>query len=206
MQTANGRDTANLRWQNKGRSGLQVQVDADALSCCIDTSATNASNLVLCIYADLVQCPPTLPAPMKTLLVYLHPVLQVLVLLVAFATLRLGLALKKNRRRERLLRNRRELFQRHTQLGSIFLGSLIGGYLLGIVSMTWFRQRPPFQSAHFFFATIALLLFLGGGYTGWRLKQGTKKYADVRDIHGFLMYLGLFVALGVGVMGFILLP
>ena len=143
---------------------------------------------------------------MKTLLAYLHPVLQVLVLLMAFATLRLGLALKKNRRRERLLRNRRELFQRHTQLGSIFLGSLIGGYLLGIVSMSWFRQRPPFQSAHFFFATIVLLLFLGGGYTGWRLKQGTKKYADVRDIHGFLMYLGLFVALGTGVMGFILLP
>jgi hypothetical protein len=143
---------------------------------------------------------------MKTLLAYLHPVWQVLVLLVAFATLRLGLALKKNRRRERLLRNRRELFQRHTQLGTIFLASLIGGYLLGILSMAWFRQRAPFQSAHFFFATIALCLFLGGGYTGWRLKQGTKKYADVRDIHGFLVYLGLFVALGAGVMGFILLP
>lgn len=143
---------------------------------------------------------------MKTLLAYLHPVLQVLVLLMAFATLRLGLALKTHRRREHLLRNRRQLFQRHTQLGSIFLGCLIGGYLLGIISMPWFRQRAPFQSAHFFFATIALLLFLGGGYTGWRLKQGTKKYADVRDIHGFLVYLGLFVALGAGVMGFILLP
>lgn len=143
---------------------------------------------------------------MKTLLAYLHPVWQVLVLLMAFATLRLGLTLKKHRQRTRLLRNRRELFQRHTQLGSLFLGCLIGGYALGIISMPWFRQQAPFQSAHFFFASITLLLFLGGGYTGWRLKHGTKQYADVRDIHGFLVYLGLFVALGVGVMGFILLP
>ena len=75
-----------------------------------------------------------------------------------------------------------------------------------MVSMSWFRERLPFQSAHFYFATITLLLFLGGGFTGWRLKQGTKKYADVRDIHGFLVYLALFISLGVGVMGFILLP
>lgn len=143
---------------------------------------------------------------MKTLLVYLHPLMQVLVLLVAFATLRLGLALKKHRNRERFVKNWRELFQRHTQLGFLFLGSLISGYLLGLISMPWLRQRPPFKSAHFFFATIALLLFLGGGYTGWRLKHGTKQYADMRDIHGFLVYLALFISLGVGVMGFILLP
>ena len=41
---------------------------------------------------------------------------------------------------------------------------------------------------------------------GWRLQRGARRYADVRDVHGFLAYLGLFVALGVAVMGFILLP
>jgi hypothetical protein len=143
---------------------------------------------------------------MKTPLAYLHPILQVLVLLMAFATLRLGLALKRHRLRQRFLQNRRQIFQRHTQLGLICLGCLLGGYLLGIGSMFWLRQRLPFRSAHFFFSTIALLLFLGGGYTGWRLKYGTKKYADVRDIHSFLVYLGLFLALGAAVMGFILLP
>ena len=143
---------------------------------------------------------------MKTLLAYLHPLVQMLVLLVALATLRLGLVLKRHHSRQRLLQNRHEVFQRHTQLGLIFLGCLIGGYLFGMVSMSWFRERLPFQSAHFYFATITLLLFLGGGFTGWRLKQGTKKYADVRDIHGFLVYLALFISLGAGVMGFILLP
>lgn len=143
---------------------------------------------------------------MKDLLAYVHPVMQVFVLLMALATLRLGLALKDHRTGQRRLHNRRQLFQRHTQLGLWFVSCLGGGYVFGIVSMLLFRERPPFRSAHFFFATIALLLFLGGGYTGWRLKQGTKRYADMRDLHGFVVYLGLFISLGVAVMGFILLP
>jgi hypothetical protein len=72
--------------------------------------------------------------------------------------------------------------------------------------MPWFRERPPFRSPHFFFGTLALLLFVAGGYTGWRLKQGAERYADVRDIHGFLVYLAMFIALAVAIMGFILLP
>jgi hypothetical protein len=143
---------------------------------------------------------------MRTALAYVHPVLQVLVLVVAFATFRLGLVLKKHRSRERLLYNQHEIFLRHIQLGLTAVWGVIGGYALGLLSMLWLRQQPPFRSAHFFFASIALLLFLGVGYTGWRLKRGTQRYADVRDIHGFLVYLALFVSLGVGMMGFILLP
>lgn len=143
---------------------------------------------------------------MQDLLPYLHPVLQVLALLVAMATLRLGLVLKKDRSGRRRLRNRRTIYQRHTLLGLICIGWLTGGYGLGLLSMPLLRHRAPFRSAHFFFASIALLLLLGGAYTGWRLKQGTPKYADVRDIHGFLVYLGLFVSFGAAVMGFILLP
>ncbi len=143
---------------------------------------------------------------MKTLLAYLHPVLQVIVLLMALATLRLGLVLKKHRMHQRHLQNRREIFWRHTQLGLLFVGCLTAGYMLGLLSMPLFRDRAPFRSAHFFFATLAWLLFLGGGYAGWRLKRGTPKYADVRDLHGFLVYLALFIALGTAVMGFVLLP
>jgi hypothetical protein len=143
---------------------------------------------------------------MKALLAYVHPVIQVLVLLIALATLRLGLALKKHRTGQRRLQQRRQIFQRHVQLGLLFVSCLFGGYVLGLLSMPLFRERAPFRSAHFFFATMALLLFLGGGYAGWCLKRGTKKYADVRDIHGFLVYLGFFISLGVAVMGFILLP
>ena len=143
---------------------------------------------------------------MKDLLAYVHPVVQVLVLLMAVATLRLGLALKNHRTGQRTLAQWEGIYNRHTQLGLIFVSCLLGGYVLGILSMPWFRERPPFRSPHFFFGTLALLLFVAGGYTGWRLKQGTERYADVRDIHGFLVYLALFVALAVAVMGFILLP
>ena len=143
---------------------------------------------------------------MKDFLAYIHPVVQVLVLLIALATLRLGLALKNHRTGQRTLAQWEGIYRRHTQLGLIFVSCLIGGYLLGILSMPWFRERPPFRSPHFFFGTLALLLFIAGGYTGWRLKQGTERYADVRDIHGFLAYLALFIALAVAVMGFILLP
>ena len=143
---------------------------------------------------------------MKDLLAYIHPAVQVLVLLMAVATLRLGLALKNHRTGQRALAQWEGIYNRHTQLGLIFVSCLIGGYLLGILSMPWFRERPPFRSPHFFFGTLALLLFVAGGYMGWRLKQGTERYADVRDIHGFLVYLALFIALAVAIMGFILLP
>jgi hypothetical protein len=143
---------------------------------------------------------------MQELLAYVHPVMQVLVLLMALATLRLGLALKRHRTGQRRLQQWQAIFQRHTQLGLLFAACLAVGYVLGVFSMALLRQRPPFRSAHFFFGTIALLLFVGGSYAGWRLKQGTPQYAEVRDIHGFMVYLGLFVALGVAVMGFILLP
>ena len=143
---------------------------------------------------------------MKDLLAYMHPAIQVLVLLMALATLRLGLALKNHRTGQRALAQWEGIYNRHTQLGLIFVSCLIGGYLLGILSMPWFRERPPFRSPHFFFGTLALLLFVAGGYTGWRLKQGTERYADVRDIHGFLVYLAMFIALAVAIMGFILLP
>ena len=143
---------------------------------------------------------------MKDLLAYVHPVVQGLVLLMAVATLRLGLALKNHRTGQRPLAQWEGIYNRHTQLGLICISCLIGGYVLGMLSMPWFRERPPFRSPHFFFGTLALLLFVAGGYTGWRLKQGTERYADVRDIHGFLVYFALFVALAVAIMGFILLP
>lgn len=143
---------------------------------------------------------------MSELLAYVHPVVQVLVLLMALATLRLGLALKNHRTGQRPVLQWQGIYNRHTQLGLIVVGCLLGGYLLGLLSMPVFRQRLPFRSAHFFFGTLALLLFMGGSYAGWRLKQGTERYADLRDIHGFLVYLALFVALAVAVMGLSLLP
>src|SRR5215510_2609508 len=119
---------------------------------------------------------------MKDLLAYMHPVVQVLVLVMAVATLRLGLALKNHRTGRRALAQWEGIYNRHTQLGLLFVGCLIGGYVLGILSMPWFRERPPFRSPHFFFGTRALVLVVAGGYTGGRLKQGAERYAGVRDM------------------------
>ena len=143
---------------------------------------------------------------MNDLLAYFHPVMQVFVLVIAVAVLRLGLALKNDRLAVRRLEQRQGVMERHVQLGWIFLGCLSAGYFFGLLSMWWIREQALFRSAHFFFGTLALLLFVAGGYMGWRLRKGTSRYADVRDVHGFLAYLGLFVSLGVAVMGFILLP
>ena len=98
---------------------------------------------------------------MKTLLAYVHPIFQILALLVVFAALRLGLALKKQRTQKRYIQNQHEVFIRHTQLGLIAVLCLLGGYGLGLISMPWLRDKAPFGSAHFFFSTITLLLFLG---------------------------------------------
>lgn len=143
---------------------------------------------------------------MKEWLAYIHPVVQVLVLIMMLAALRLGLALKRHRLGQRQLMQWQGVYDRHTQLGLLCVACLTFGYVFGVVSIAWFRGQAPFRSAHFFFGTLALLVLLGGGYTGWRLQHGTTRYAEVRDIHGFLVYLGLFVALAVAVMGFILLP
>src|SRR5713101_5054102 len=102
---------------------------------------------------------------MKNLLAYVHPVVQVLVLLLAVATLRLGLALKNHRTGRRALAQWEGIYNRHTQLGLISVSCVIGGYLLGILSMPCFRERPPLRPPPFFFGTLALLLFVAGTNT-----------------------------------------
>ena len=67
--------------------------------------------------------------------------------------------------------------ERHVQLGWIFLGCLSAGYGFGLLSMWLFRGQALFRSAHFFFGTLALLLFLAGGYMGWLLRRGTSRHA-----------------------------
>src|SRR4029450_1945779 len=97
---------------------------------------------------------------MKDLLAYMHPVVQVLVLLMAVATLRLGLALKNHRTGQRTLAAWEGIYTRHPHLGPLLVSCRTGGYPRAILSMPWFRDRPPFRSPHFFFGTLALLLFV----------------------------------------------
>ena len=84
-------------------------------------------------------------AHVKQLFAYFHPVMQVLVLLMALATLRLGLALKKHRTRQRRLQEHGQIFARHVQLGLLFIGCLCGGYVLGLLSMVLLPPASPFS-------------------------------------------------------------
>ena len=59
--------------------------------------------------------------------------------------------MKKHRGRSGVFHNQHEIMTRHMQLGYITVAALAGGYLLGLISMPWLRDRPPFDSAHFFF-------------------------------------------------------
>ena len=143
---------------------------------------------------------------MNDLLAYLHPAMQVLVLVIAVATLRLGLALKKDRL------GPRHLEQRQGGDATAYATGMAVPWLSGHRLRVRFGQHVAVSRAGaislgaFFLRHAGLAAVSVRWLHGWWLQRGTRRYADVRDVHGFLAYLGLFVSLGVAVMGFILLP
>jgi hypothetical protein len=80
------------------------------------------------------------------------------------------------------------------------------GYGLGILELLYVRMEPAFRSSHFYFATIAYALFLGGLFYGYQLVQRKGKRQENREMHIFCVTLALFLSLGAALMGFMLLP
>jgi len=62
------------------------------------------------------------------------------------------------------------------------------------------------RSAHFYFATFALVLLGWGALYGFALLRGTTRDREYRELHSFLLPLALFLLVGVGVLGLQLLP
>ncbi len=146
------------------------------------------------------------------LLPYLHPLWQIGALSVALWTLSLALRMRVLRRQSRAGQkkgaetpSRAALVERHARAGLTFLGVIAVGYTGGPLILGLAREKPVFESAHAFFATLALLVLAGGGSLGWRLRRGRGSPRD-RDLHVYCMGLGLFLVIVAAMLGLGLLP
>lgn len=127
-------------------------------------------------------------------------------LALGFFTWKIGLDLRRQRLRTITLQDRPAWVAKHVRLGTIFMIGISAGYALGILELVYVRGELAFRSSHFYFATMAYALFLGGVFYGYRLVQRKGKRQEMREMHIFCVTLALFVSLGAAVMGFTLLP
>jgi Protein of unknown function (DUF4079) len=140
-------------------------------------------------------------------LAFLHPVWQSAGIALGFIALRAGLALRRGRRTPPLYeRTRAEQRSRHVRLGKCCLWVLASGYFLGLSELSWLRGEPILRSAHFYFATLSLGLFIWGVMYGFLMWRKGAACAQWRDLHGFLLPLALLLMVIVGLLGLKLLP
>jgi hypothetical protein len=125
---------------------------------------------------------------------------------LGFIALREGLALRRRRRIHARGIGQRAQRSRHARLGKYALGIIASGYLLGIGELWFVRDETVLRSAHFYFATIALVLFCWGAWYGFAMLRSTAISAQQRDLHGFLLPLALLLMVGAGLFGLKLLP
>ena len=122
-------------------------------------------------------------------------------LLLAGATLRLGLQLRSLRHRKQ--RRAPGLRRRHLRLAKTTLLFVAVGFVSGPISALLLRDWTPFGSFHGWIASAAAALFFAAGLLGRRLERGQSRALDA---HGLL---GLAATLAAGlaaIAGFVLLP
>ena len=134
-------------------------------------------------------------------LAFVHPAWMVASLVMAIATAKLGLEIRKRRRNERPVG--RPLRDRHLRFGKRALSMIAVGFLLGPASMFFLRDRNPFESFHGILGVIVLGLFVWTGWSGRALAAGRR---DARDIHRIAAASSIGAAMFSVVAGFILLP
>jgi uncharacterized protein DUF4079 len=137
---------------------------------------------------------------------FLHPAWQSVGIALGFMALREGLALRRRRRMHAYVVGQRVQRVHHARLGKYALGIIGSGYLLGIAELWFIRGEAILRSAHFYFATIAIVLFCWGAWYGFAMLRGTERGAEQRDLHGFLLPLALLIMVGAGLFGLRLLP
>jgi hypothetical protein len=134
---------------------------------------------------------------------YLHPLWQILALVLAGWTLTLGLRLRAARRRG-AWGMRPLLTRRHATSGLVFAIMLAVGYMAGPLTLGLVRDEPVFRSGHALFATLTLLLIVSGALLGLKLLRGGGP--GTRELHVFCMGVGLFLVLVTVMFGLGLLP
>ncbi len=126
------------------------------------------------------------------------------ILILGLFLLGLGLRIRKNRRLGPDPQTAR-LAGLHMRLGRWFTALLGIGYILGPLGMHYALGEPLFATAHSYFGTLVLSLFLGTAYLGRKLRIAPGK-DDIRQIHTFCAFIAVFISLAVAVLGFQLLP
>ena len=132
---------------------------------------------------------------------FFHPIWMVMTLGLAINTARLGLEIRRRRRRAQPVG--RALRERHLRFGRGSLVCVAMGFALGPASMIFLRDRPGFESFHAVLGLIVLGLFAWTGWSGRALAAGQ---SSARDIHRIAAAAAIASALFAAVAGFILLP
>lgn len=122
-------------------------------------------------------------------------------LLLAFLSLRSGLALRRTRRG--LARRHPAQRPRHLRLAKTAVAMILAGFVAGPASMAWLRGESPFGTVHALLGGLAAALFGGAALLGRRLERGRSRAFDPHAVMGVLAVLAGAVA---AVAGFVLLP
>jgi hypothetical protein len=132
-------------------------------------------------------------------LAYLHPVAMLAVLGLGLVVLIEGLHIRRGRIVGQPWGSRR-----HRRFARIFLALVAVGFVAGLASMAFLREKPVFGSVHAALTSAALVGFAAGGYLGLRLERDLR--SPLRGLHAIGASLGLLLALAAAVAGFAILP
>ncbi len=135
---------------------------------------------------------------------YIHPAFQIATLSLGLVVLANGLRVRRSRKGGAGPETAR-IARLHMRLGRWFIAFFSVGYALGLGGMRFALEGPLYETAHSYFATLAMGLFWTTAYLGRRLRKNLKN-DDLRQIHSYCGFLAVFLALFVAFLGMRLLP
>lgn len=144
---------------------------------------------------------PTAHDPLLRYLAFGHPLWMSVSIVIAVLAARSGLRMRTARR----LGTRREpaARARHLRTAKLAVSLIAIGFVGGPLSMAFLRGRDPFETAHAFIATLALVLFITTALIGRRLERGRSRSLD---LHALVAALALLAAGVAAMTGWVLLP
>ena len=104
---------------------------------------------------------------------YVHPAFQIATLSLGLITLANGLRVRRSRQGGAGPETAR-IARLHMRLGRWFVAFFSAGYALGLGGMRFALEGPLYETAHSYFATLALGLFWTTAYLGRRLRKNSK--------------------------------
>ncbi len=135
------------------------------------------------------------------LLAFVHPVWMLASLALAVATARLGLEIRRRRSAGQPVGP--ALRARHLRFGRTAVALVLVGFVLGVVSMGWLRERAMLDSFHGVLGIVVSGLFAWTGHSGRALARGD---ASARGLHRGVAAASIGAALLSAIAGFVLLP